>query len=271
MRYEWLLNLEETPLGRCPQWLIELLSSKSERAPRAEQAEVPSVDLNATIFEGRRNDTLTRLAGSLRQVGLSGPQIESTLCSHNTKWCRPPLPISEVVQISRSADGWEVGPARIDRRLINADLGDGPKLIAVLLAAGIGAPSNEDLARFSGVKPDTVSGWRRQVRDLEDLIACIPTRRFALVPRSVLMDHSVGIPARVTGLQLAKFMNSGYALVGQKALARDRGVRRATVSDHLRGLEAAGHLQIRRAAFDPEEGRRRSCNEYRWMEPGERR
>jgi len=54
------------------------------------------------IPEGARNNTLTSLAGSLRQRGLSEDVIEHTLLSVNAAQCDPPLDDEEVRRIARS-------------------------------------------------------------------------------------------------------------------------------------------------------------------------
>lgn len=99
-------DLEDiTPL---PKWLKErcyspkTISSASVTEQRL--TETPKI-----IHEGRRNTTLTSIAGRLRFKGFEVDEIESTLSSLNAKRCQPPLPQAEVHQIARSIGRYEKG------------------------------------------------------------------------------------------------------------------------------------------------------------------
>jgi len=61
------------------------------------------------ISDGKRNDTLFRLAASLRAKGLNVEAIEAALLAENAIRCRPPLPDGEVRCIARSAGRYEAG------------------------------------------------------------------------------------------------------------------------------------------------------------------
>lgn len=62
-----------------------------------------------TVVEGTRNDTLFRLACSLRERGLSQAAIEAALLAANTEHCQPPLEDDEVAAIAKSACRYEPG------------------------------------------------------------------------------------------------------------------------------------------------------------------
>ncbi len=69
------------------------------REPAA--AEAPA-DGDEPITEGRRNETLTSIAGSMRRRGLDQEDIRTALLAHNRKRCEPPLPAREVSAIAAS-------------------------------------------------------------------------------------------------------------------------------------------------------------------------
>lgn len=78
-----------------PHWLIDLLQRRRQRA-----TSVALVD--GRIPEGRRNSTLTSLAGSLRRRGLDEAVITMALRAVNGECCASPLPDAEVDSISAS-------------------------------------------------------------------------------------------------------------------------------------------------------------------------
>lgn len=63
-----------------------------------------------SIEEGTRNDTLTRIAGSLRFNGAELPEIQAELHAINQTRCNPPLPDREVNLIAASIAGKAAGP-----------------------------------------------------------------------------------------------------------------------------------------------------------------
>jgi len=83
------------PLADPPQWLLDLLQSA-----RLRTSSVALVD--GKIPDGRRNSTLTSVAGAIRRRGLSEAVIRSALRSVNSDCCDPPLPEPEVDSISAS-------------------------------------------------------------------------------------------------------------------------------------------------------------------------
>ncbi len=93
--YAWEASSPEEPL-KIPQWLLEVVKSAS-RAPmhKVNEEALP-------VCKGQRNATLARYAGSLRRQGVSAEALEASLVALNTKQCRPPLEVREVVAIARS-------------------------------------------------------------------------------------------------------------------------------------------------------------------------
>lgn len=87
-----------------PVWLLDLLGVASR--PRGGQG---STSLTERITEGARNDTLFRLASSLRSKGLTAEGIHAALLAENRARCSPPLPDDEVRQIAGSAGRYPAG------------------------------------------------------------------------------------------------------------------------------------------------------------------
>jgi hypothetical protein len=101
-RYEWIEdpNLE---LPEPPPWLMQEIE-EGRRAARQRAGEAPE-----RIPEGRRNDTLTSLAGSMRRRGMDAPEIAPALLAVNERRCDPPLPEEEVWRIARGIERYEAG------------------------------------------------------------------------------------------------------------------------------------------------------------------
>lgn len=99
-RYKWVVLPSETPLAPVPDWIIELLSEK-QAADISEQVQ------GGMIVNGYRNDTLARMAGSMRRKGFDKDTIFTALQDHNKKYCSPPLSDGEVYQIAESIGRYE--------------------------------------------------------------------------------------------------------------------------------------------------------------------
>ena len=99
-RYTWrpTLELTEPPdrLPKPPGWLIELLDRANDVKETA-----PSVGGNP-IPTGQRNDTLARLAGTMRRAGMTEAEILAAISLANTNRCQPPLRPAEVNGIAES-------------------------------------------------------------------------------------------------------------------------------------------------------------------------
>ena len=137
--YAWQITLDEEELAPCPDWLADLCARKS-RATAAASAEQVRGTIGTggeeRIPKGRRNATLTSIAGRWRQAGLERRELTVALLSYNREHCEPPLPEGEVWGIGRSVSGYPRGPVRVDRRLLTAGLSDGALLLAAVLASG---------------------------------------------------------------------------------------------------------------------------------------
>jgi len=106
--YRWCEDHElDVPADRLPEppaWLIELLdalpTSNGHQAVR--NGLQPS-----TIPEGQRNDTLARLAGTMRRVGMTQAEIAAALHQVNAGRCVPPLDAREIDRIAASVARYE--------------------------------------------------------------------------------------------------------------------------------------------------------------------
>ena len=93
-----------TPLAPLPEWLHTLMLEGRRDAPRARTEAAPG-----KVQEGGRNDTLFRLAASLRRKGMGEAGITAALLEENRERCVPPLPAAEVEKIAKSAGRYERG------------------------------------------------------------------------------------------------------------------------------------------------------------------
>lgn len=106
--YEWdaAHTPHNTELAPLPDWLHTLMLKGREAAPEAR------IEGNRAsperITEGSRNDTLFRLASSLRGKGMTVEGITAALLAENKARCDPPLPDREVEKIAKSA--WRYPP-----------------------------------------------------------------------------------------------------------------------------------------------------------------
>jgi hypothetical protein len=89
-------KLTEHPVAIAPDWLAGIAKTKIEALntfPPGESQPFP---------EGQRNQSLTRLAGSLRRNGMAEEAILISLTEANKRQCVPPLPDDDVQKISKS-------------------------------------------------------------------------------------------------------------------------------------------------------------------------
>jgi len=97
-RYEWIVAPWEVRPAECPDWLLDLLTARPKAVPDDDAEVIP---------EGKRNDTLTRLAGKMRRQGFSEGEIAAALLKVNEKRCVPPLHDEEVEAIAHSVSRYE--------------------------------------------------------------------------------------------------------------------------------------------------------------------
>jgi hypothetical protein len=108
--YRWAPGLElDDPPDRLPEppaWLAADLDRLAHGPPTT--APVAAGDAGANqIPRGQRNATLARLAGAMRRVGMSRPEIAVALIQVNQDRCAPPLAAREVERIAASVARYE--------------------------------------------------------------------------------------------------------------------------------------------------------------------
>ena len=112
--YDW--TDPDATIAEAPSWLLGMLtpprplhpaSNISDSVGRAHYARTGG-DADDIIFKGRRNTTLSSIAGKLRQEGKGQEQIRVELTLINLARCEVPLADSEVEKIARSISRYSV-------------------------------------------------------------------------------------------------------------------------------------------------------------------
>lgn len=100
--YEWEAMHEPTTTApvMLPESLYKLMTAQKPRTTK---------ELPKQIVEGGRNDTLFRLACSLRSKGLTETEILAAISQANQDRCAPPLPDREVTELVKSAARYDCG------------------------------------------------------------------------------------------------------------------------------------------------------------------
>lgn len=98
VEYQWI---SKTPIHDLPGWVVKhQVEAPKERTAHLDVEPIP---------KGERNETLARLAGGLRSVGLHPNEIHAALVKVNDQRCEPPLAADEVARIALSSVHWEPG------------------------------------------------------------------------------------------------------------------------------------------------------------------
>jgi putative DNA primase/helicase len=96
--YEWEASSDpfdddnQVAVAAVPEWLLQQLQEKVAVAE----------PIAGKIGEGKRNDELASLAGTLRRRGCSPDEIFAAISAVNENRCNPPLPDDEVLAIAKS-------------------------------------------------------------------------------------------------------------------------------------------------------------------------
>jgi hypothetical protein len=96
--YEWegSSHPDDVSPALLPAWLLAMVTAPPEKARPA------SVGSAEPLREGKRNMTLTSLAGVMRRAGMEQSEIRAALLEINNGRCTPCLPVQEVVRIAAS-------------------------------------------------------------------------------------------------------------------------------------------------------------------------
>lgn len=90
------------PVMDAPEWLLSLLR-ETPSGPM-----LVTSKLGGAIPEGKRNSTLTSLAGTMRRRAMSQTAIEAALLEENRQRCQPPLAEAEVRRIVASTARYSI-------------------------------------------------------------------------------------------------------------------------------------------------------------------
>ena len=105
----------ETPLAPLPEWLHDLmLKATAKQSSGTGSKEVPD-----EIPDGQRNDTLFRIASSLRSKGLTIEEMLPSMLEIN-KRCANPLDVRDIKTICRSTGRYERGTSDSKRSSTNS-------------------------------------------------------------------------------------------------------------------------------------------------------
>lgn len=97
----------ELTLAEAPSWFVALAGLAGERV-KVNPSDVEGAEISE-IFEGGRNNALTKIAGAMRRPGVGERAILAALRIVNDDRCRPPLDDWEVERIARSIARCEPG------------------------------------------------------------------------------------------------------------------------------------------------------------------
>ena len=161
-----------------PAWLLEIFPKRGDRSinHNHQAAEGPE----GAVSEGRRNNTLTSLAGTMRRPGMSIEAIEAALLTENAGY-NPPLPEDEVRGIARSVGRYP--PADISQEGPEPEWGQLQDL-----------PPKQPLVPTLGAEmvPEPLRAWIQDVAQR----ACAPLEMIAcpvMVSLGALVGRKLGI------------------------------------------------------------------------------
>lgn len=133
--YEWD---GDTPMADAPEWLVSLAKGAKRIEPVASKAQT-------TILEGGRNDTLFRMACSLRAKDFGEEAILAAILAENEQKCSPPLDREECSQIAASAMRYEPSTNHAD-----TDLGNARRLADLMQGNGRYEPASRSWFNWEG-------------------------------------------------------------------------------------------------------------------------
>lgn len=185
-RYQWTAAFAQKKLADLPDWLVKLLASSL--SARNENSE------DSTIYEGQRNETLTKLGGAMRRHGADETTIIDTLRQENQRRCEPPLSDDEVRTIAGSVGSY--APATDSEP--HSDVGNARRFVAqygkdLRYCGEIGKWLIWDGTRWLNDERDTVTAWAKQtVRALYLEAASATDRDAKALGEHALRSQSAG-------------------------------------------------------------------------------
>lgn len=175
-RYEWELSSRpgEAEIADYPAWLLSLLKQDNNK--------LTNDGIGDVIPQGKRNDTLARIAGVMRRPGMTKEAIAAALLVENKTRCKPPLPDSEVIQIATS----------IGKCLPSVSVGEGSSDTEWQKPQSLpdGLPDVEPFD--SHLLPEALRPW---IEDIADRMQCPPDFPAvgAMVGLSSVIGRQIGI------------------------------------------------------------------------------
>ena len=91
---------EQIEVSSAPEWVLSLTTQIKKK-------NLEQLDVAGALLDGSRNNTLTKIAGSLKNKGLDKDAILAALLGINKASCKPPLADSEVAAIANSISKYE--------------------------------------------------------------------------------------------------------------------------------------------------------------------
>ena len=114
-RYEWEYDPDEYEIAKADETVLKLLAVGKK--PEPDKFTVPD-----KIPDGRRNDTIFKMACSLQAKGLTDGSILAACLSENRDKCNPPLDDEEVTKIVESALKHDKGTLAVPSAAVELDL-----------------------------------------------------------------------------------------------------------------------------------------------------
>lgn len=114
-RYEWEYDPDEYEIAKADETVLKLLAVGKK--PEPDKFTVPD-----KIPDGRRNDTIFKMACSLQAKGLTDGSILAACLSENRDKCSPPLHDEEVQKIVESALKHDKGTLAVPSAAVELDL-----------------------------------------------------------------------------------------------------------------------------------------------------
>lgn len=178
--YEWgaTCELGAVELAPLPRSIIDLRSGERGRSAASRPRSSAPLDHEDRIPEGQRNSTLTSLAGSMRQRGMTPQEIEAALAIVSRERCDPPLPTDEVATIVASVSRYAPGPTAVPPTYDLTELGNCRRLVDrygadLRYAEGRGWLAWDDRRWRPGAKGDVIRKAKGIARLLKDEAAGI--------------------------------------------------------------------------------------------------
>jgi len=196
--YEWEISPWDVPPILMPPSVADVLHDANNSKRSGSRRNRKLYRYAGCIREGERNQTLTSLAGRLRQTPLSTDGIQAALHAENRRRCRPQLDEREIDRIANSAAKWDSPPAwLVDPLTFANDDEPSPSDRHVLIALchhanheGRAHPGINRLARMTGYSRPTVIAGDQEVGAVRPASAWS-----ASTTRSTTTSYSTGSPA----------------------------------------------------------------------------